>query len=160
MLFCLCSFRVPFLCLLLVPQAWVIPGCPVAFKSETIPGQVAHLFGALSHLPQGCRFDPQSGCRWEAIDGCLSLTSMFLPLSLPLSLKYPEVRTKRERLRERKPGEISLEKTRVRPSWLRELLCGERIPGTQLGQSPEHPSPHSHRSCPLSWEPMQRNTPL
>lgn len=34
-----------------------------------------------------CRFDLWSRRVWEAIDNCFSLTSMFLPISLSLSLK-------------------------------------------------------------------------
>ena len=57
-------------------------------KSKKSPGQVAQLFGALSHTPKGCgfdswsghklgcRFDPRSGCIWEAT------CQRFSPLSL------------------------------------------------------------------------------
>ena len=54
------------------------------------PGQVAQLVGASSHAPKGGGFDLWSGHIGEAIDGCLSLISlsMFLSLSPFLSLNW------------------------------------------------------------------------
>ena len=70
-------------------------------RAETCPGQVAPLVGALSHALKGCGFDswlgpvPRLQVRslvgsvGEATHQCVSLTSVFLSLSLhlPISLK-------------------------------------------------------------------------
>ena len=59
-------------------------------KNYSDSGQVAWWVGVSSHTPNGCRFNPQSGHVWEAMDGCFSLTSMCLSVCLPPSSPFPK----------------------------------------------------------------------
>ena len=57
--------------------------CPVHLKvTGSIPGQGTYL---------GCKFDPQSGCIWEATNRYFSLTLMFLSLSLSLPSSFSKI---------------------------------------------------------------------
>ena len=79
----------------------------LGFKTYYIPGQVAQLVGALSRAPKrvaglipgqgtylGCKFNPQSGCVWEATDRCFYL-SLFLSLFLSLTLFLSKIKSVR-----------------------------------------------------------------
>ena len=60
-------------------------------KCKSSPGWVAKWVGASSYEPKDGWCDPHCwpGCIQEATDWCFSLTLMFLPPSIPLSLPTP-----------------------------------------------------------------------